>query len=192
MAGPEIRVHPAVGSFGFTGLFGSNIARYEWVGSGGLNPGGKLHTTIIESGRVTLVSGVNAMKPNGWMFAALTFSGLRRTLITAGRPAGSVSDRLNCRCATVLAAGMVTVAPSPGPTGPSVTEVDAVVLVVSVPAAVAGPEAVAPGVGDFGTGEIRFTGLLHAQTVAASTSETAAKRKNGPRNGICSIGPWYC
>jgi hypothetical protein len=50
------------------------------------------------------------MSANTLTFAAFTFRGKRRALITVGTPAGSVSDTVNCRCATALVAGMVTVA----------------------------------------------------------------------------------
>jgi hypothetical protein len=72
--------------------------------------------------------------------------GTRCIEATVGVLAGCPSENTRLRCETTLAGGTAVVPVSPGPIGPRRSELDCVVLVVSMPAAVAG-FGVAVGVG---------------------------------------------
>ncbi len=77
------------------------------------------------------------------------FSGRRRMFCTVGVPLGCESAKVTLSCATALATGAVIAPKYPPLTGgESVRFVDAVVLMVSVPAALETGVPVAAGVGE--------------------------------------------
>jgi len=99
----------------------------------------------------------------------------RRRPITTGRPAGAVREAEIDTFVAAFATGAVTFAKYPPPNGPSVSELEAVVLVVKTPLA---PEPCA-GVGVAVGNTTVFP--LHAHSAAASAYAPKAARTNAER-----------
>ena len=137
--GPEIVFQPT------DGLPGSYIATYVLAAAGSVAPVGNVSENAGVLGQFTFTSGVTLKYASGVSAVPPIVRGRRRIDCTVGVPAGWPAENTTVRCATALEAGQLAVPVSPGPTGPREMLDDAVVLVVSVPVALAG---LGTGVGD--------------------------------------------
>jgi hypothetical protein len=115
------------------------------------------------------------------MFAPLMFCGCR-CAITTGSPAGAVRDAAIVTFAATFVSGAVISVKYPPPNGPSVSELEAVVLVVKTPLAPALCAGVAVGAGVLkgATGPTKVFPLQahsnDAMTYAPKTTRTNAER----------------
>ena len=167
-AGPASTVQPALG------LFGSSRATYEWVGSGGVTPGGNDHASAKSPIKVTVLVGVHVSVPNTLTFDPLMFFGRRRP-ITTGKLAGVVSEAAIVTVVATFATGAVTFEKYPPPNGPTVTELEPVVLVVNTPLAVA----LCAGAGVWGANTTVLP--LHAHSTATMTNAPRPARTKAVR-----------
>jgi hypothetical protein len=112
------------------------------------------------------------------MFAPPVVRGTRWIAETVGVPAGCPSENTRLRCETTFVGGSAVMPLSPGPIGPRTSELDCVVLVVSMPVAVAG-FGVAVGTGlavGIGAGAGEDEAPLQAVTSAARAMAIKERR----------------
>src|ERR1700722_16086696 len=97
-------------------------------------PGLNAHAITNDPTNVTVLVGVHVSEPNTLTFDPLMFFGRRRP-ITTGKLAGVVGEAAIVTVVATSATGAVTFAKYPPPNGPTVTELEPVVLVVKTPLA---------------------------------------------------------
>ncbi|HEV2641955.1 MAG TPA: hypothetical protein VGT98_04585 [Candidatus Elarobacter sp.] len=162
--------------------------------AGSVAPVGNVIENAGVLGQLTVTSGVTVKYDSGVSAVPPIVRGRRRIDWTVGVPAGCPTEKTTVRWDTTLEAGQLAVPVSPGPTGPSETLEDAVVLVVSVPLAEAGfGVGLGEGVGGTATPVLNGGGEaeppLQPATNAANATMTKIRRIIGSTSGQAAPQP---